>query len=121
MHCTKEGFTAMAYESRVYRVLIASPSDVDTERDIAVSVIQEWNDLHSFTKKVTLLPLRWETHSAPLLGTRPQQIINKAIVDDSDGLPSFLWTRQSNGVTAMEECPCIRKRVRGRSLKPTNS
>jgi hypothetical protein len=29
----------MAYDSRVYRILIASPSDVEEERDIAVNVI----------------------------------------------------------------------------------
>jgi len=50
----------MAYDSRTYRILIASPSDVEEERDVAVNVIQEWNDLNSYSRKVTLLPLRWE-------------------------------------------------------------
>ena len=44
----------MAYDSRVYRVLIASPSDVEEEREIAVRVIQEWNDLYSYSRKVVL-------------------------------------------------------------------
>lgn len=55
----------MSYNSRVYRILIASPSDVGEEREVAAKVIQEWNDLYSLTRKVTLLPLRWETHVAP--------------------------------------------------------
>jgi hypothetical protein len=38
----------------------------------------------------------------------------------SRGLPSFLWTREANGVTGAEECRCVRKRVRGRSVRPTN-
>ena len=83
----------MAYDSRVYRILIASPSDVEEEREIAVRVIQEWNDLYSFSRKVTLLPLRWETHTAPEYGTRPQEIINRTIVDQCDLLVGIFWTR----------------------------
>lgn len=83
----------MSYNSRVYRILIASPSDVEEEREIAVRVIQEWNDLYSFSRKVTLLPLRWETHTAPEYGTRPQEVINRTIVDQSDLLVGVFWTR----------------------------
>jgi len=83
----------MAYDSRTYRILIASPSDVDAERDIAVRVIQEWNDLYSYSRNVVLLPLRWETHTAPEYGTRPQEVINRAIVDNCDLLPGIFWTR----------------------------
>ena len=83
----------MAYNSRVYRVLIASPNDVEEERDIAVRVIQEWNDLHSHSRKVVLLPLRWETHTAPEYGTRPQEVINRTIVDQCDLLVGIFWTR----------------------------
>jgi hypothetical protein len=69
----------MPFDTRTFRVLIASPSDVEEEREIAVRVIQEWNDLYSFTRRVVLLPLRWETHSAPEYGTWPQEVINRAI------------------------------------------
>jgi hypothetical protein len=83
----------MSYDGRVYRILIASPSDVEEEREIAASVIQSWNDLHSYARKIVLLPLRWETHTAPDLGTRPQELINRAIVDDCDLLVGIFWTR----------------------------
>ena len=83
----------MPYDSRVYRVLIASPSDVEDERELAVRVIQQWNDLHSYSRKVVLLPLRWETHTGPEYGTRPQEAINRAIVDDCDLLVGAFWTR----------------------------
>src|SRR5205823_5918506 len=83
----------MSYDSRVYRVLIASPSDVDEEREIAVRVIQEWNDLYSHSRNMVLLPLRWETHTAPEYGARPQEVINRAIVDDCDLLVGVFWTR----------------------------
>jgi hypothetical protein len=77
----------------VYRILIASPSDVEDEREAAVSVIQQWNDLNSYNRKVALLPLRWETHTAPDYGTRPQEVINRAIVDDCDLLVGIFWHR----------------------------
>jgi hypothetical protein len=83
----------MAYDARVYRILIASPSDVADEREIAVRVIQEWNDLHSYNRNITLLPLRWETHVAPEYGARPQEVVNRAIVDECDLLVGIFWTR----------------------------
>lgn len=83
----------MPFDSRAYRILIASPSDVEEEREIAVRVIQEWNDLHAHTRGVVLLPLRWETHSAPEYGVRPQEVINRAIVDQCDLLIGIFWTR----------------------------
>ncbi len=46
-----------------------------------------------FTKKSVLLPLRWETHTAPEYGTRPQEVINRAIVDECDLLVGIFWTR----------------------------
>jgi hypothetical protein len=83
----------VAYDSRVYRILIASPSDVEEEREIAVRVIQEWNDLYSHSRRIVLLPLRWETHTAPEFGMRPQEVINRAIVDQCDLLVGVFWTR----------------------------
>jgi hypothetical protein len=83
----------MAYDCRVYRILIASPSDVEAEREIAVRVIQKWNDLYSYSRKVALLPLRWETHTAPDYATRPQEVINRAIVDNCDLLVGIFWGR----------------------------
>lgn len=83
----------MAFDSRVYRILIASPSDVAEEREIVVRVIQEWNDLYSHSRKIVLLPLRWETHTAPEYNVRPQEVINRAIVDECDLLVGVFWTR----------------------------
>ena len=83
----------MAYDSRVYRVLIASPSDVLEEREAAVRVIQDWNNLHSDNRRVVVLPLRWETHTAPEYNMRPQEAVNRRIVDDCDLLVGIFWTR----------------------------
>lgn len=83
----------MAYNARVFRIFIASPSDVEEEREVIARIIREWNDLHSYERKVVLLPLRWETHSAPELGKRPQEIINTEIVDNADMAVGVFWTR----------------------------
>lgn len=83
----------MAYDARVFRVLIASPGDVVDERDIAVKTIQEWNDLNSPERRIVMLPLRWETHSAPEYGTRPQEVINRLVVDHCDLVIGIFWTR----------------------------
>ncbi len=83
----------MSYTARVFRILIASPSDVQEERDVAVKTIQEWNDLNSSERQVVLLPLRWESHSAPEYGKRPQEIINRQVVDFCDLLVGVFWTR----------------------------
>lgn len=83
----------MAFEAKVFRVLIASPSDVEEERELAVRTIQEWNDLHSYDKQIVLLPLRWESHSAPEYGRRPQETINNQIVDECDFLIGIFWSK----------------------------
>lgn len=83
----------MAYNARVFRVLIASPSDVEEERELAVKTIQKWNDLNSSETQIVLLPLRWETHSSPEYRKRPQEIINEQIVDHCDFLVGIFWTR----------------------------
>ena len=65
----------------VLRILIASPSDVIPERDVVTKAIHEWNAVHSERSKIILQPVRWETHSFPASGDRPQAIINKQIGD----------------------------------------
>ncbi|WP_164091362.1 DUF4062 domain-containing protein [Comamonas thiooxydans] len=83
----------MSFPAQVIRILIASPSDVSTERELAVRTIQEWNDLNSAERQIVLLPLRWETHSAPEYGVRPQEVINKQVVDHCDILVGIFWAR----------------------------
>jgi hypothetical protein len=83
----------LSFFAQVFRVLIASPSDVSIERDIAVRAIQDWNDLNAHQRNLVLLPVKWETHSAPEYGKRPQEIINRQLVDDCDLLVGIFWTR----------------------------
>ena len=92
----------MSYQATVIKVMIASPSDVGTERQTAREVIHEWNAVHSESSRRVLLPLAWETHAAPALGQRPQELINRQVLRGSDLLIAIFWTRlgTSTGVAA---------------------
>lgn len=83
----------MPYKATVYRLMIASPSDVTNERSIIPEIINNWNIVHSLTTEAVLLPVKWETHSTPSMGDRPQSIINKQLVEQSDALVGIFWTR----------------------------
>jgi len=83
----------MGYDAKVFNVMIASPSDVINERNIARDVIHEWNTVHSNSRKIVLLPIGWETHSSPEIGAAPQDIINRQILDKCDLLVGVFWTR----------------------------
>src|SRR5260370_34110072 len=84
---------AMSYRAKVIQIMIASPSDVGAERQVIRNVIQEWNYAHSEDKSVVLMPVGWESHSAPAMGERPQAIINKQVLANCDLLIAVFWTR----------------------------
>lgn len=92
----------MAYDARVLQILIASPGDVNEEREIMAEVINEWNYLNSRDRSIVLLPLRWETHTFPELGAGPQVSINKQIVDYCDMAVGVFWTRLGTPTSAAE-------------------
>ncbi|MGY4282033.1 hypothetical protein ACVWXO_001253 [Bradyrhizobium sp. LM2.7] len=83
----------MTFNARVFRVFIASPSDLTEERDSATEVINDWNAQHAAAEGVVLLPVRWETHARPQSGIRPQQAINDQLVSKCDILLGMFWTR----------------------------
>ena len=81
------------YTARAIKVMIASPSDVATERQVIRDVIHEWNAVHSEDKGIVLMPVGWDTHSRPGLGERPQALINKQVLAGCDLLVAVFWTR----------------------------
>lgn len=74
-------------------VIVASPGDVEPERDAVKDALTDWNSLHSSREGVTFVPKRWELNSAPLMGKRPQEIINGQVLDSCDLLIAVFWTR----------------------------
>ena len=83
----------MTFLASVVRVLIASPSDVSEQRDAAEAVMLRWNAEHAEANGILLMPVRWEQAATAESGDRPQSIVNRQIVDDSDVLVGIFWTR----------------------------
>jgi hypothetical protein len=80
-------------KATILNVLIASPSDVSAERDVVESAIREWNANHRAQSGIMLHAVRWETHSYPATGERPQGIINRQIVDSGHLLIGIFGNR----------------------------
>ena len=83
----------MATRSKVYRVMIGSPSDLSEERLAATAAVEEWNAQHADAEGAVLLPVMWETHAMPTSGVRPQSAINDQLVDRCDILVGMFWTK----------------------------
>lgn len=81
------------YSANVYKIFLASPSDVAKERQIARETIQKWNELHSENSGVVLQAIGWETHSYSSMDDRAQGLLNKQILQDADFLIGMFWTR----------------------------
>lgn len=74
----------MVYSASVVRVMIASPSDVQSARDAVEDAIHGWNGARAEQRGVILQPLRWETNAVPLLGDAPQALINSQLLERAD-------------------------------------
>lgn len=83
----------MPYDATIFNLMIASPSDVASERTIISKVVAEWNAIHSERRGIVVLPVAWETHVAPEMGDRPQALINKRLLTHCDLLVGVFWTR----------------------------
>lgn len=82
----------MPTQATVYRVMIASPSDLAEERRSATDAVVEWNALHA-DDGIVLLPVKWETHALPTAGVRPQAAVNDQLTDRCDILVGMFWTK----------------------------
>jgi len=83
----------MTYNATVINLMIACPSDVATERQVIIEVIQEWNSINSEDRQIVLMPISWQTHSSPKMGERAQEVINKQVLEHCDLLVALFWTR----------------------------
>lgn len=83
----------MSYRATVFNVMIASPGDVAAERAAVREVVNEWNVVNAERRRTVLLSVGWETHSAPAMGKKPQEVINEQILGRCDLLVGIFWTR----------------------------
>ena len=84
-----------------YELLIASPSDVVTERDVVAECASDWSAGHRSTG-VQVQSVRWELDAVPSLADRGQAVINEQLVDGADILIGIFKARigSPTGVSA---------------------
>lgn len=75
------------------RVFVASPNDVQPEKERLEKIIRELNLTYAADLALQLELLRWETHSYPSFGVDAQAVINEQIGGDYDIFIGILWSR----------------------------
>lgn len=74
------------------RIFLASPSDIQEERNVVSLVVEELQRTIGDILHVDLELIRWETHTFPDVGDDAQDVINKEI-GDYDVLVGMMWKR----------------------------
>jgi hypothetical protein len=74
-------------------VFVASPSDVEEERNRLEEVIRDLNTAWARELGIRLELVRWETHAYPSFGEDPQSVINDQIPCDYDLFIGIMWYR----------------------------
>src|SRR4051794_17439678 len=85
----------MPRTAQIVSILIASPGDVERQRDVIHGEVESWNrSALSRTLGVQLEALRWELDAIPELGTGDaQSVINRQLRDDADIVVGIFHTR----------------------------
>lgn len=81
----------MARRETVLSVFVASPDDVDEERNRLEDVMRQLNTTWSRTLGIRLELIKWETEAYPGFGEDPQAVINKQIPQDYDLFIGLMW------------------------------
>ena len=83
----------MARNEKVFVAFVASPSDVEDERNKLEEVVQELNSTWSRNLSARLELIRWETHSYPGADQDAQAVINQQIGNEYDIFIGIMWGR----------------------------
>lgn len=75
------------------KLSFCGPSDVMKEIIIAQEVVKKWNLLHGEARGFWIKHQHWSSDSHPEMGDRPQAIINRQVIDDSDIIVAIFWQR----------------------------
>jgi hypothetical protein len=83
----------MKAQLSLIKLALCGPGDVKKEIAIAQEVVTEWNLQHGEASGFWLKHQHWTTDSHPDLSDRPQGIINRQVIDDSDLIVAIFWSR----------------------------
>jgi hypothetical protein len=78
---------------KLFRVLLAAPSDVTEEHELVAEAINDWNVQHGDSAKARVELMNWRTHAHPEAGRRPQALINRQFADRADLVLAIFWRR----------------------------
>ena len=81
----------MARQVTVLRVFVASPGDVEEERNCLENVTRELNLVWVANLGIQLELVKWETHAYPDFRNHAQSVINEQISDDYDIFVGIMW------------------------------
>ena len=90
----------MSTNVRVYRIMIASPSDVTDERKIIKEAMEYWNYRYGLEYQIMFIPLLWEYDSYPAMGDNPQTLLDRQLCDRSDMLVAIFWSKLGTPTTS---------------------
>jgi hypothetical protein len=77
----------------LYRVFLATPSDVSEELIVVDALLRDWNLQHGQALGVRLELVNWRTHTRPATGKRPPALVNKQAFDACDLVIAIFWSR----------------------------
>jgi Domain of unknown function (DUF4062) len=81
----------------IIRIFVASPGDVQSERDQLGQVVRELNSTLSALvpeRGLVLELVRWETHAYPELGNGPQDVVNRQLaIPECHIFIGIIWHR----------------------------
>lgn len=75
------------------KLSFCGPGDVLKEIQIGREVVELWNHQHGEARGLLVKPQHWSSDSHPEMGNRPQAVINRQVLDDSDIVVAIFWTR----------------------------
>ncbi len=83
----------MTKPTELVKLSFCGPSDVAKEIAIAQDVVTQWNLHHGEARGFWIKHQHWSSDSHPEMGDRPQAIINRQMIDDSDIIVAIFWQR----------------------------
>jgi len=75
------------------KLSFCGPSDVLKEIEIGREVVNQWNLQHGESRGFWIKSQHWSSDSHPEMGDRPQAIINRQMLDESDVVIAIFWNR----------------------------
>jgi nucleoside 2-deoxyribosyltransferase len=77
----------------MFPVMLAAPSDLEEELKVMREVVLTWSSVHSRSREVALLPVDYMQDAYPEVRERPQNAVNRQLLDKCDILIAAFWTR----------------------------